>query len=199
VSWFWLPLIAVINASALPDATIERWTIAVQEQVHKQFAPAWGFDATIEFFPQYTSVPNTAWILTVETNRHSLPGGHRTIDKERPIAYVNLARRGNPSVTLSHEILEMLANPHVNRYVEDTDIFYFLEVADPVQDDADAYPVKGVLVSDFVFPAWFDGLELVPQRYDFVGHTRVPRKCLPGGYIQTLNSRTGVWEWHFGS
>src|SRR5215510_14015260 len=147
MSWFWLPLIAIVNASSLPDATVQRWTTAVQEQVHKQFAPAWGLDATVQFYPQYTSVPNNAWIVTLQNGKTSLPGSHRTIDKERPIATIRLDKKVTTSVTLSHEVLEMLANPHVNKYVEDSGIFYFLEVADPVQDDSDSYPVHGVLVS----------------------------------------------------
>jgi hypothetical protein len=194
-----LPLIAVINASALPDATVARWTDAVQQQVHTQFAPAWGLDATVQFYPQYTSVPNNAWIITIRSGKNLLPGAHRTIDKERPVAYVTIDKKSTSSVSFSHEVLEMLANPHVNRYVEDTEVFFFLEPADPVQDDADAYYVRGVLVSDFVLPSWFDGLELgTPQRYDYIGHVKRPRTCRPGGYQITLNAHTGEWRRQFG-
>lgn len=65
--------------------------------------------------------------------------------RERPWAEVSWTANEwpAPSVLLSHEVLEMLADPTARSR----------EVCDPVA--ADAYRVGRVMVSDFVTPRWF--------------------------------------------
>lgn len=45
--------IAVVNASTvLDDATLQPMVDAVQQQIHGDFAPAWGVDADLIYVPQ---------------------------------------------------------------------------------------------------------------------------------------------------
>jgi len=58
---------------------------------------------------------------------------------------------------LSHELLEMLADPWINWCATGNDSkIYALEVCDAVEADDLGYDIDGVRVSDFVTPAWFE-------------------------------------------
>ncbi len=66
------------------------------------------------------------------------------------------------SHTLSHEALELIADPHCNLLVEGPHphprhrkrrVFRWYEVCDPVQDEL--YEIDGVAVSNFVTPLYF--------------------------------------------
>jgi hypothetical protein len=63
------------------------------------------------------------------------------------------------TVTASHELLEMLADPDINltAFVESTassGVLYAYEVCDACEADEFGYKINGTLVSDFVFPGW---------------------------------------------
>lgn len=57
------------------------------------------------------------------------------------------------SRVFSHETIEMLADPTTGRVVYHNDVGSLVEIADPVENAG--YPLDGVLVSDFVLPAWY--------------------------------------------
>jgi hypothetical protein len=93
-------------------------------------------------------------------------------------------------VTLSHELLEMLADPWINWCAIGGDgQIYALEVADPVEADNLGYEIDGVLVSDFVTPAWFEPTEA--DRMDFKRHLSKAGELAPGGYISVLDPQKG--------
>jgi hypothetical protein len=65
------------------------------------------------------------------------------------------------SVTASHELLEMLENHDINLTVfressHTGGVIYAYEVCDACEADGQGYKIDGVLVSDFVYPAWFE-------------------------------------------
>src|SRR5713101_5740923 len=65
------------------------------------------------------------------------------------------------SVVLSHTLLEMLVDPRINLTVfisssNGSGTLYSYEIADPCESEEYAYKIGGVLVSDFVYPAWFE-------------------------------------------
>ncbi|MGB1014164.1 MAG: hypothetical protein ACPG4T_08535 [Nannocystaceae bacterium] len=64
------------------------------------------------------------------------------------------------TVTLSHEVLEMLVNPRTDRLVRGPapyqggkNTLYVEEICDPVS--ARKYELDDISVSDFVYPGWF--------------------------------------------
>ena len=72
------------------------------------------------------------------------------------------------TVTLSHELLEMLADPWINWCAQGDDgKIYALEVCDAVEADRMGYEIDGVLVSDFITPSWFEPTHA--DRVDFKG------------------------------
>jgi hypothetical protein len=61
-----------------------------------------------------------------------------------------------------------------------------------VEDDSIAYMKDGVLVSDFVTPAYF--FESKDTKYDFCGRLTGPAPALtPGGYLGIYDPATGHW------
>lgn len=64
-----------------------------------------------------------------------------------------------PSVTISHEIIEMIGDPLIDQYCLWSDVpnslFLAQELCDPVEDDSLAYRKNNILVSNFVTPAYF--------------------------------------------
>lgn len=109
--------------------------------------------------------------------------------------YTDLAQKLREpwSVTLSHEALEMIADPDVNLLVQgphplhsERIVYHWYEMCDAVQSES--YLIDGVDVSNFVLPLYFTSEAEVGGRNDFLG-TVTRRKALhsfginPGGYV----------------
>jgi hypothetical protein len=98
------------------------------------------------------------------------------------------------SVTLSHEALELIADPEVNLLVSGThpdpkltrEVFFWYEMCDAVQDES--YVIDGVRVSNFVLPLYYTGSDEFDGRNDFLGTINKDGSRLksfgvnPGGY-----------------
>jgi hypothetical protein len=150
---------------------------AVRRQVAEHFQPEWGKSATL-----------TAKKLAIGDHAAPIDGHHDAIiylgdSSQDPSTGVNGAmgyhaqnhastaygfiyldvckHYGDPwSVALSHEVLELLADPTANQTVPGPaphdakkTVAYALEVCDPTQGDT--YPIDGVTVSNFVGRAYF--------------------------------------------
>jgi hypothetical protein len=103
----------------------------------------------------------------------------------------------NWTVTASHELLEMLGDPDVNlsALVQSSNTagrLYAYEVCDACEADAAAYQINSVLVSDFVFPAWFESFRQANSTpFDFQKKITAPFQLLAGGYIGVFDIRSG--------
>jgi hypothetical protein len=53
-----------------------------------------------------------------------------------------------------------------------------------------AYQIDGILVSDFITPAFYDPAVTSSARYSFTGAVKNPREILPGGYISWVDPAT---------
>ena len=197
------PLVAVVNRSTVcSDANVQTWSEAVEEQVFRDFAPLWGLPANIVFFGASATPPPEAWQVAVldDADQAGALGYHDLTASGQPLGKVfakTTVQYGDQvSVVLSHEVLEMLADPMINQTVALGGRRYALEVCDAVEADNLGYAINGVLVSDFVGKRWFDTVSLGP--YDFGGHLKAPCPALePGGYISYENP-DGSWGQSFG-
>jgi len=124
-----------------------------------------------------------------------------------PVTYIfaqdDIDEHGEFSSTLSHEVLEMLADPDVNLFAEGFyrdkagrrhSAFAHYEVCDPVE--ANFYKIDGVTVCDFVLPEWFepeheDGV----MRMDYLGVLDGPFQIAPGGYMDVLRNGKSKTIW----
>src|SRR5262249_11383680 len=117
--------VAVINQSTeVTDDEVRAVVSALETQVHRDFAPAWGVDADLIFVPKKEKPPADCWSMVVrdDTDKEGALG-YRDLNSEglpRARVFVRSARaaRYNWTVTISHVLLEMLANPKGNRIIE---------------------------------------------------------------------------------
>lgn len=190
--------IDIINASTvLGDAEIKAAIPALQKQITQHFLPAWGVNAHLYFVPSGGKPAKGHWWMAIMDNSDvaGALGYHDLTSEGLPIGKVFAATDKHYglswTVTISHELCEMLADPDVNLAAQISDTqFYAYETADPVEDDSLGYSIDGVLVSDFVHPEWFENLQHpAGTKFDHAGHCSKPLQLLPGGYMSVLNIR----------
>ena len=121
-------------------------------------------------------------------------GHHELSSQGTPLGKVfaglDIQSGGSWTVTLSHELLEMLADPWINWCAQGLDgKIYALEVCDAVEADELGYQIDGVQVSDFITPSWFEPTRA--DRVDFKRRIAKPLQLASGGYISVLD--VGGW------
>jgi hypothetical protein len=107
---------------------------------------------------------------------------------------------GKWAVTASHELLEMLGDPGINRavFVPPTHhpyregLIFAYENCDACEADEFGYDIDDIRVSDFVFPAWFEPFRAPGStQFDFCNHINAPFELLSGGYIGVYEALSG--------
>lgn len=92
--------------------------------------------------------------------------------------------------TLSHEVLELVLNPTILASVQiGTGFFTAMEACDAVQDEEYGEMRDGHLLSNWLYPSWFDPYGEGP--YDKMELLDTPLTLLPGGYIIYWTADTG--------
>lgn len=187
----------------LTDAEVASYVAAQQRQLDEQFEPAWGIGATCTYYPPRSHVPGG--VVQVFLQDHTKQAGaYGFHDHEGfPRGYVAVADTiddGNSwTVTASHETLETLADPTIDRTVTVDGLEYAFEVADAPEDDQFAYACQGLdgamhLLSAFVLPSWFDPDGLAPFSYPPVLAIDAPFALAEGGYIGVRTLPDGEWD-----
>jgi hypothetical protein len=197
--------ISVINESTiLSDADVAPVVIALQKQVSNDFRPIWGVDAELKVVPKGTQPLAGSWwlVLLDDSDQANALGYHDLTTEGLPIGKVFAAsdvKAGTSwTVTASHELLEMLGDPNVNLtvFVESSDtagVLYAYEVCDACEDDSLGYQIDNVLLSDFVYPAWFESFRTDGSaQFDRMNKLQNPFQLLAGGYIGTYNVNSGT-------
>jgi hypothetical protein len=200
--------IAVINKSTvLDDAAVAAVVPDLQVQVHRDFAPAWGIDADLRFIGAGQRPPGGAWWLVVldDSDQAGALGYHDLTNQGLPLGKVfagsDLKAGYTWTVTASHELLEMLADPDIDLTVfvqptATTGTLYAYEVCDAVEADQFGYKVGKSVLSDFVHPAWFESFRKKGSTtFDHGGHVQQPFELLTGGYIGVFDVGSGS-GWH---
>src|SRR2546421_4998850 len=108
----------LVNESSLvgPD-DVARCAAALQTQVSRDFAPAWGIDAQVRAAGKPDDGDEALYLLDDAAQADAL-GYHRRGLDQRPCGFVFVRpclENGDAwQATASHELLEMLADPFVN-------------------------------------------------------------------------------------
>ncbi len=192
-----LPVIAITNASTcLSDAQVEAVLPALQKQVTDEFQAYWGLDCALSFLSKDQPLTQGWWQIVVmdSPDQAGALGYHELTSQGAPLgkifAQLDLDSGSSWTATLSHELLEMLADPWINWCAVGTDSkIYALEVCDAVEADNLGYFIDGVLVSDFVTPAWFE--PTCTDRMDFKQHLAKELELARGGYISIFDPPNG--------
>ena len=197
--------VAVLNHSTLvSDDEVKTAVAALQTQIHRDFAPAWGIDAELVFVAKDSEPAPGSWWLVVEDNSE-YPGA---------VAYHTLTSEGLPQVKIavgnakqagwewtmaaSHDLMEMLANPMLNLTVfvaadnGTSGKLYVREICDPVSSPEYTYKIDGVVVSNFVFPSWFESFRKPgSSQFDYGNHLSAPFELGKGAYMTVFDVKDG--------
>src|SRR2546429_405134 len=204
-----VPTISVFNRATVPlqgDLTLEQIVAALQDYVDAFVSPVWGVACRLQVTNGF--VPGTWSIAFLDDadvmgalGYHDLtPDGFpfSKVFVKTGIRYGELA-----SVTASHELAEMLVDPAINitsvgppgRFAKR---FYAYELCDAVESDS--FMIQGIQVSDFVYPAWFEGFRKPGStKFDAMGLVDRPFRLTKGGYMPIFACYLGRWTQIFGS
>jgi hypothetical protein len=200
--------VALVNGSAnftLTPQLVE----ALEIQVNRDFGPLWGVHVRLSTAANPAAVTAGSWCLLITDNSDqagALGWHNQTGGQPYGEVFVLPAQQSNVvlSTVISHELLEMLADPWVNSLVQYQDAsggqnLAPLEVCDPVENDQ--YNVitsdgTQVAVSNFVAPGYFNQATKAPALLDFMNKLTGPIPAMTtGGYISYLPITTsGTWE-----
>lgn len=196
------PVIACLNRATVDlGVNFDALIAAMQVYVTRYVAPIWGTPATLVKASTYRQ---GAWAIVFVDDA----------DVDGALAYHDLTPQGYPlakvfvkttldngelvSVSASHELVEMLVDPAINLMSvgPDGNTMYAYESADPCE--ALSFPVHGIPMSDFVYPAYFEAFRKPRStRFDYLRAISRPFQVLKGGYQIIFHE--GQWSQVFGS
>jgi hypothetical protein len=197
-----LPTIACFNKATVPlGVNLDALIGAMQAYVDKFVAPVWGTPAKLI---KTTGFKKGAWAM-VFLDDADQPGALAYHDltpdglpQSKVFVKTTLANHDLVSVSASHELVEMLVDPAINLMTTgpDAKTIYAYESADPVE--ALSFPVNGIAMSDFVYPAYFEDFHKPGSVvFDQMKKVKTPFQILSGGY--QIIFKNGKWSQVFGS
>lgn len=180
-------------------ADVAHVAAALQRQATRDFGPVWDVFATVDAFPRLEDVPVGYWPMIVRDDIGFEGAAGIHLDKDgQPFALITFG--DSWSLTASHEMLEMLADPVGNRLIpgpspkpDQGRVEFLVEVCDPSEAAEFGYTVNDILVSDFYTPRFFEPLAVEGARYSFTGAIKQPREILRGGYISWHDPVSDRW------
>jgi hypothetical protein len=192
-----LALVSEVNGH--DPADVSRVAAALQRQATRDFEPIWTVRATVDAFPQLEDVPIGYWPMIVRDDIGFEGAAGIHLDKHgQPFALITYGTSW--SLTASHEMLEMLADPFGNRLVPGRSpkrgqgrVEFLVEVCDPSEAARFGYTVNDILVSDFYTPRFFDPVRSEGVRYSFTAAIERPRHILRGGYLSWHDPVSDHW------
>jgi hypothetical protein len=180
------------------DVPIEAIADAVDKQL-EHFAEAWGavtWDLTRELDRQGFRI----YLRDYSSDDDAVANHWRIGGKPYATVYARdvlrmehgswLKGANSVSATVSHEVVELLADPACCYYVDGQDDWmYALEVADPVQDDY--YNIDGVAVSNFTYPDYWNPWARKRRGHplDHMRKVTRPFEVREGGYLVRYKGR----------
>lgn len=200
--------IAVVNHSTVvSDAELAAALPDFQAQLDEDFGPAYGIHAQLRIMARDGKLEPNEWQMVVvdTSDQAGALGYHQRSATGTPLGYCFAKSTMNDgarwSTCFSHELLEMLGDPDINRVVLDevSGRAYAEEVCDGPESDAYAYQKKGgTWVSDFVFRGYWMPNVAPTGPLSFSGNVTRPLEILPGGYL-SYTTDLHSWNQDFGS
>ena len=198
--------VALVSESpSVSFADLTQVAAALQKQVSRDFGPIWQVNATVDAFDRLESVPIDYWpVILMDDIQEPGAAGYHTDDQGQPFALVQVD--DSWPLTVSHEGLEMLADPFGNRTIAGAPppgspapvsslkrVNYLVEVCDPCEAAQFGYTVNGILLSDFITHHYYDPKKKSSSDYSFEGNIQAPHQVLEGGYVSFGNPVDNHW------
>lgn len=172
-------LISVMNQSAnLADVDVARAVLAIGKQL-AEASQVWGAMPGIEFVPRGGTPNGIPCRLVDELDVPDAAGYH----DEGPdgVPYILVLAVAGWEKTLSHEALELGGDAAANLWAYDNRGRLFArELCDADQDGE--YAIDGVVVSNYLYPAFFDPNAQPDERLDRQGRVTRPLSTHARGY-----------------
>lgn len=215
-------IISVINHSngQISDEELQGTIQAINCQITENFEPYWSLGARLRLEGRSGKKPSKSDLADMRGDAVLYLWSGSDVDDA--LGYHDLNNRGIPygfvfstlskqlgenwTVTLSHEAMELIADPESNLLVQgphpehpNLAVFHWYEMCDAVQEET--YRIDGVEVSNFLLPLYFTGGDELGSRNDFLGRSHNGKTLQsfgvnPGGYIGFFNPQTGETETH---
>ncbi|WP_440964025.1 hypothetical protein ACL58G_29435 [Massilia sp. GER05] len=205
--------VTIANLGGIDDATLQRTVAAIQLQVDQHLVPEWRCPGILTarrmaHSDVAASVAGTTDAVIYLANQANDPltglepivGIHRDAGQDKPYGFVYLDKcaeyKEDWSVTLSHEVLELLVDPTAVLTVDDQSgvvargTKVALEVCDPVQGTP--YKIGDICVANFVNRAFF-GMLGQSKDMNYRGIPQKPYMPLPDGYVQDTDTTGYSW------
>ena len=112
--------VALIDQTGMvPVASLQQFAAALQQQTDDDLAPAWNVRADISVLSAHENIPAGTWPINIVS---SLNGGGGVHLDDQGQVYANVANDDQLSITMSHELLEMLVDPAGERFMTAPDL-----------------------------------------------------------------------------
>src|SRR5262249_9011448 len=202
----------VSEVKELAEADLARVAAALQKQASSDFKPLWNVGATVEPFKTLGDAPSGYWPIIIKKDI-GVPGAGAIHTEKNGEPFAMVTYRGTLddwTLSASHTMLEMLVDPLGNRMSpgpspnpadKDKTVNFLVQIADPVESKENAYKIDGILVSDFVTPAFYSISRANDARLSFNGAAKDPFRITKGGYMSWQVPETMEWHqarWFFG-
>jgi hypothetical protein len=202
-------IISVINHTngKISDEQLQTALRAINRQIREDFEPYWSLGAQLRLEGKSTLKPDKIRLPDMrgdavlyvwdEVDVDDALGYHEQNNRGIPfgIVFTELSRQLDESwtATLSHEALELIADPEVNLLAKGPHpgdrrrhVYHWYEMCDAVQ--AETYEIDGIHVSNFVLPLYFTSGDETGGRNDFLGRSYDGKTLRsfgvnPGGYV----------------
>ncbi len=201
-----LPSIAIINFSSLNDVEVQNAVRAVNRQIKEDFMPIWGCgricklhesafntDDIEALAEEHVNADSVIYLIDESTLEGAL-GFHSINTRELAFGFV-FVNQGDWTITLSHEVLELIVDPTVNIFLPGPDprqagnpdkwLLHSYEVCDAVERFS--YKIEGVEVSNFVTPNYFSIGDAPGTQNDFLGLGVSSFDLLEGCHLGVVN------------
>ena len=184
---------------------------AVNRQVVEDFIPIWGagrickihepvFDAAdINALANDPVFADSILYIVDEGLIQNALGFHDLNARDIPFGFVFVLNLQGWTVTLSHEVLELIIDPTVNIFVPGPDprdagniVLHTYEVCDAVERTT--YEIDHIAVSNFLTPSYFTIGEAAGTRNDFLGVDVPSFGVTQGSHISFFNLATGSFD-----
>jgi hypothetical protein len=176
---------------------------AVEAQIAQHVGPLWRVEGVVRAYRDIDvglrEMPKACPVLVSDKFAFPAHGVHLDYEDRQP--FVLIRDDGDPdgvSTGISHEIIEVLIDPHGDRTVAGPSIKpgqgpveYLVEACDP--PERQSYRLHGVCVSDFCTPRYYDASAPPGSRFDHMGVVESPLDVLPGGYLSWRDAKSGKW------
>jgi hypothetical protein len=188
----------IAETKKISDTELTRVETTLRTRLRRDVAPIWGVTAILQSYRDRNKAGD-AWPLLVRDDIDEPGAASYHSDKNgQPFAMVTYSPTW--PFLVSHDLLEMLIDPHATRLVSGPDprpgrkhpVEFLVEVCDPCAAEANGYLINDVRMADFCTPDYYGG-KRPKSRYSFTGAIKKPFEVLPGGYLTWRDRRDGHW------